>query len=249
MKRMFNAVLWVMLLAGCATDMPDLTPTVIVATPTLLPEPIPTLPPLGTTELLLNPNERYGVLIAFAETPPARVTIYEPYPSEKTIVFDLEAQDDDSESPTFATSDQTEGSGWGLPYILHALNTQPGRNTPSSRSIQGTLLLSPDAHRLVFTLCNEHGGRGQWCAESRLWMFDLARSRAQLVKLIDLGVLYIQNLHFNNDGQKVMGDSCIQYANAYFGHCGKSIAMTWEAATGRLLDQSLPTPMNEGLSS
>jgi hypothetical protein len=241
MIRISGVVLWLMaILMGCSPPAPTLTPAPIIPTPTLTPEPLPKLPTMNPDELVLKPNQGYGVLTTFSDSPPARVVIYEPYPSEQVHTFDLEAENSAAENLTFTLPEQN-GIGWGMPYLLAALNNQPGRNIPASRSIQGTLLLSPDRRTIAYFLCNEHGGRGQWCYQSRLWLFDGVTGAAHWISLGDLGVLYIENLRFSADSLAMTGDSCLQYANAYFGHCGKSVVMTWEAATGRLLDKVIAT--------
>jgi hypothetical protein len=139
-----------------------------------------------------------------------------------------------------ATDDQP--SDWRLPYIIYAINLQPNRDTPSSQSIEAGMVLSPDARTLAFNLCNESGGRGQWCGDTRLWFFDLATGSARLADFSNYGVLYITDKRFSDDSRYFSGFGCLQYDNAYFGYCGAGIDIGWDVSDGRLTDQITPVP-------
>jgi hypothetical protein len=222
---------------GCSPAAPTLTPTALVPTPTVA-APAPPVPTLNPDRLLLESNQGYGVSLFFNLQPP-RVTFYEPYPSQKTAFFDLDADNGNPSNLSFSPGNQT-AVAWGTPYVLYAVNTQPEHNRPDSPSIGGTLLLSPDRRKLAFFLCNEFGGRGQWCDHPRLWLFDILAGVSTLADFGDEGLLYVSELHFSDNSHTLTGESCLQYANAYFGYCGMSAIMTWDAASGELLDQTPP---------
>jgi hypothetical protein len=249
MKRIWWVVLGaIILLTSCSPDASMVTLILLVPTPTLTATSLPLLSTLKPNVLLLVPNQRYEVSITFSDSAPANVSVYEPYPSDKKVIFDLEAQNSDSENVTFALKKE-KAIGWGISYVVYALNLQPGRNTPSSHSIQAALMLSLNAENLAFFLCNKYGGREQWCSEPRLWLFDIVSGAARLADFADSGLFFVAQQGFCDDSQTLYGDSCLQYANPYFGYCGMSKAMIWNVASGFLLDTSLPTPANEGVSS
>lgn len=239
MIRALSAVLLLIVLAACSSVPSTQTAMPSAIPPTLTPEPLPTLPILAADALQLKPNEYYGVLITFGDSPPARVTIYEPYPSDKTVSFDLVQKD--TENPELLAADK-KGTDWRLPYILYAVNMQPNRDTPSSQSIGAGMVLSPDARTLAFTLCNESGGRGQWCGDTRLWFFDLATGSARLANFSNYAVLYIKDKRFSDDSRYFSGFSCLKYDNPYFGYCGSGIDMGWDVSDGQLTDQITPVP-------
>jgi hypothetical protein len=221
------------LIAACTPALtPTLTPSALPPTPSPTAEPLPLLPTLNPDGLLLEPNEAYYVLITFAESPPARVDIER---DEQKLSFDLKTQNPAAETPIFE-SDEPSSTSWGMPYILYAINRQPGRNIPASRTTEGTLILSGDGRTLAYFLCNEHGGRGQWCYEPNLWLFDLATGEAHTADFGESGLLYVSNLHFSDDGQTLSGNGCLAYDNPYFGYCGREALMTWSVPDGALVD-------------
>ena len=243
MLRILVTILSAIMLASCSPVVPTSTPTPLIPTPTLTatPPPIPTLN--SKVDLRLQPNRGYTIMIYFMDPEPAILRIYEPSPSDNVVEFRFDAQAEDVEH-----SLDESGTEWGLPYVMYALNMQPLHNTPASTSIQASLVRSPDEQSLAFELCNEYGGRGQWCGESRLWLFNLASGTAQVIELRDVRALYMMKMRFSEDGQTLYSDACVKNANPYFGHCGQRVAMTWDVASGRLLDQSAPTPMNTDLT-
>jgi hypothetical protein len=228
-----------MITACSSPAAPTEPPSPLPPTPSMTAATLPLLPTLNSNVLLLQPNLPYYVLITFSDSPPAIVSIQS---ADQSASFVLDAQATASETPIFDSTEQTS-LRWGMPYLLYALNQQAGRNTPASRSTEGTLILSLDGRTLAYFLCNEHGGRGQWCYEPRLWLFDLPSGEARQADFGDSGLLYISNLHFSDDSQTLIGDSCLKYANAYFGYCGAAAGMTWQVSTGQSLDLVvLPTP-------
>lgn len=232
MTRLFRAAFLLMMLINGYSS-----PAAPTATPFSTATPLALLPTLNPNVLLLTPNQSYYVLITFADSSPATVTIQS---SDQKMSFVLDAQAGVSETPVFDSPKQTSVT-WGMPYILYALNRQPGRNTPSSHSTEGALILSLDGRTLAYFLCNEYGGRGQWCAEPHLWLFDIPGGGARQADFGESGLLYISNLHFSDDNQTLTGDSCLRYANAYFGYCGTMAVMTWDVTTGALLNLSMPS--------
>jgi hypothetical protein len=228
-----------MITACSSPAAPTEPPSPLPPTPSMTAATLPLLPTLNSNVLLLQPNLPYYVLITFSDSPPATVSIQS---SDQSASFNLATQNSASETPVFDSTEPTS-LGWGMTHILYALNRQSGRNTPASRSTEGTLILSLDGRTLAHFLCNEHGGRGQWCYEPRLWLFNLPTGEARQADFGNSGLLYISNLHFSDDSQTLIGDSCLKYANAYFGYCGATAGMTWEISTGQLLDLAvLPTP-------
>jgi hypothetical protein len=244
MIKLFRAAFLLMtLIASCSSPAtPTLPPSPLLPTRSMTIAPLPLLPTLNPDVLLLTPNQPYYVLITFADSPPAAVSIQS---SDQSVSFALDAQASASETPNF---DSTEpiSLGWGMPYILYALNRQSGRNTAASRSTEGALILSLDGRTLAYFLCNEHGGRGQWCYEPHLWLFDLPTGEARQADFGESSLLYISNLHFNHDSQTLIGDSCLKYANAYFGFCGTTAGTTWDVSTGQLLDLVILATPNPG---
>lgn len=225
------------LIAGCSSpDKLTATPSSLSPIPSVA-APLSLLPTLNPDVLLLTPNQPYYILITFTNSSPATVSIQS---SDQNASFVLDAQASTSQTPVFDSTEPTS-IRWGMPYMLYALNQQPGRNTAASRSTEGTLILSLDGRTLAYFLCNEHGGRGQWCSDVRLWLFDLATGETHQANFGDASLLYISNLHFSDDTQTLIGESCLQYANAYFGYCGLSSVMTWDVTTGDLLNVSTPS--------
>jgi hypothetical protein len=227
----------VMILTGCSSPT---APTAEPSPPSPTPAPAATtalsLPTLNPAVMLLQPNQDYSIFITFSESSGNTVTIQDDVAVETVATFKLENLTGDPEHPHFALSKEITGIEWGMPYVMYALNVQAAAWDRPYASIQGVLILSPDGQRLVYSLCNEYGGRGQFCSASRLWLFNTQTGEGRQLNLADSGLIFAYNPVFSDDSQTLTSEGCLSYANAYFGYCGVTAVATWGLTTGKLLD-------------
>lgn len=237
---------------GCSemstSDDSDLTETPLpqISTSTdsdFIEEPIvlPTLNAIDSTQLQANHAYRVSFIILSAS---ARIRIYDDNSSlqDPLASYELEAQISESPFPTYSSTEQLNNEWLGT-YLLHALNTKiEGVSIPISE-FSGMITASPDAQILVFGVCTVYGGRGQYCRQSDLWIFDLITGQYHIIET-DLRRLY--ELHFSDDSQEIIAEGCLEYPNAYFGWCGDSAIVTWSITDGDERNRVVMTPAPSG---
>jgi hypothetical protein len=237
MIHAFYLTFLITVLTGCSsTAAPTSEPS--PPSPTLSPA-VPTalfLPTLNPAVTLLQPNQQYPIFITFSESFGDVVNIHDGFSNQIVASFTLKRETGDPENPRFAMKGRTTGAEWGMLYVVHAVNVQTAEWERPYSSIQGVLLLSPNGQRIAYSLCNEYGGRGQFCSASRLWLFDIMTGEGQQLNLEDSGLIFAYDLAFSDDSQNLTGEGCLSYANAYFGYCGVTAVSTWDVRTGDMLD-------------
>lgn len=235
---------------GCSetstSDNSDLTETPVPSisiTPSpdsdFIEEPIvlPTLNAIDSTQLQANYAYRVSFMI-LSES--ARIRIYDDNSSlqDPLASVDLEAQISESLFPTYTSIEQLDNDWLGT-YILHAVNTKiEGASIPISE-FSGMITTDSNAQMFVFGVCSVYGGRGQYCRQSDLWVFDLTTGQYHIIET-DLRRLY--DLHFSDDGQEIVAEGCLEYPNAYFGWCGDSAIVTWDINDGDERNRVVMTP-------
>jgi hypothetical protein len=191
----------------------------------------------------LTANAHYSVEIVVSAYQPNTVTLRSAELGERGLTFALESNalpESGTYPDHFALPAETE-SGWGLSYVVYALNEQAEDWTQPYDYVSGILVLSPDEQTVAFFICNISGGRGQWCSTPRLWFFDQQTGEARRVEMGDYGVLYVTDLRFSDDNSRhLSADSCLKYLYpGYFGTCGVDAVTTWDVATGSLFALSV----------
>lgn len=199
------------------------------------------LTPLDPAGSAFAPGHTYYLEIALPDLQHAQVTIPAQSETASPGAFALDIPDPDlflvgAVAQPDAESVQEE---WGATYLAYALMIQTANWSPSYHAVHGLLNLSQDAHILALYLCSAYGGRGQWCAEHHLWLFDLLTGDVRPVDFTEAGLVIADDLRFSEDSRALIAEGCLNYANAYFGYCGDRGAAAWDVATLSLSRSSL----------
>lgn len=189
--------------------------------------------PLEAETFRIAPNFTYSVRIVTSAYRPNSITLQSIVLDDPGVSFALVNLTPDH----FALA--VREKGWGMAYVIYALNVQVQGWAYRYDEVGGTLMLSPDGQTLAFFICNISGGRGQWCSTPRLWFFSAA-GEPRRIDLADYGILYFTEMRFSEDSRYLRADSCLKYLYpGYFGTCGVDAITTWDASTGDLFALSV----------